>query len=136
MNSLIASSLANPVYGEDPIVMMKAVKNETEQEGFRIAHHKDAAAVIRFWKWLEETLPETQVTEVSAADKLHDFRAEQPGFWMNHLQRFLLMERMQPCRIIIQILNIQLFLNLKDCIWWIREDIIRKEQPTLPGHLS
>ena len=80
VNSLIASSLANPVYGEDPIVMMKAVKNETEQEGFRIAHHKDAAAVIRFWKWLEETLPETQVTEVSAADKLHDFRAEQPGF--------------------------------------------------------
>lgn len=80
INSLIASSVNTPVYGEDPIVLMKAVKNQTEQEGFRKAHHKDAAAVIRFWKWLEENLPVTEITEVSAADKLHEFRAEQPDF--------------------------------------------------------
>lgn len=80
INSRIASGISHPVYGEDPIVLMKAVKNEIEQEGFRKAHHKDAAAVIRFWKWLEETMPKEEVTEISAAEKLHEFRAEQPEF--------------------------------------------------------
>lgn len=36
MNSLIASSLANPVYGEDPIVMMKAVKMKLSRKGFAL----------------------------------------------------------------------------------------------------
>lgn len=80
INSRIASLVKEPVWGDDPVILMKAAKNETEQEGFRKAHHKDAAAVIRFWHWLENEMKQAEVTEISALEKLHEFRAEQPGF--------------------------------------------------------
>ncbi|MCF0260047.1 MAG: aminopeptidase P family protein [Erysipelotrichaceae bacterium] len=80
VNSSLGLKVKEPVFGEDPAVLMKAVKNPVEMEGARQAHIKDGAAVVRFWKWLEENVPAGNVTEISASGKLHEFRQEQPKF--------------------------------------------------------
>ena len=63
------------VRGTSPVPLMKAVKTEAEQEGFRKAMVRDGIAMVRFLKWLEEN---PQQTEVSVADKLETLRSEQP----------------------------------------------------------
>ncbi len=88
-----------------PVVLMKAIKNPVEMAGndrndrfvfflqfhqvilcFRLkgmenAHIKDAAALCCFFAWLEkEVESQRTVTEISAANKLAGFRAEQADF--------------------------------------------------------
>ncbi|MCM8872802.1 MAG: aminopeptidase P family protein [Paludibacteraceae bacterium] len=66
---------------QSPVNRMKAVKNETQIAGTRLAMEKDGTALVRFWMWLENALATgDKVTEISAAEKLHDFRAELPEF--------------------------------------------------------
>ena len=65
---------------ENPTVLMKAKKNAVEMANTREAHKKDAAAMIRFIRWLKETVGKEPVTEISAADYLAARRAEQEGF--------------------------------------------------------
>lgn len=81
VNSRIGRSVKEPLWMTDPIQKMKAVKNPVEVEGARKAHEKDGAAVVRFWKWLEEQMAAgNPVTEISAADRLQKFRADQPDY--------------------------------------------------------
>lgn len=81
VNSRIGRSIKEPVFADDPIQMMKAVKNPVEVAGAFAAHEKDGAAVVRFWKWLEEAMKDGKpVTEISAAEQLQKFRAEQPDY--------------------------------------------------------
>lgn len=62
------------ILASSPIVMMKVVKNEVEANGLREAHVKDGIALCRFFQWLEENVEVLNVTEISAAEKLKDFR--------------------------------------------------------------
>ena len=62
--------------GEDPCILPKAIKNETEIEGARAAHLRDGAAMVRFLAWLDENAPRGGVDEVGAAMKLEAMRAE------------------------------------------------------------
>lgn len=81
INSRIAGNVKDPLYGLDPIVLLKAVKNPVEVEGFYEAHRRDAAAVIQFWHWLEDQLAAgNTVTEISAADQLQKFRSMQDEY--------------------------------------------------------
>jgi Xaa-Pro aminopeptidase len=64
----------------NPTTFFKAVKNETEIENTRQTMVKDGVALTRFFKWLEENLGKETITEISVADKVRDFRAEQEGF--------------------------------------------------------
>lgn len=58
-----------------PIALMKAIKNPVEVQGMKNAHVRDAAAVCCFFGWLQNALKNGEVvTEVSAADKLEEFR--------------------------------------------------------------
>ena len=41
----------------DPVVLAKAIKNPAEAAGHRAASVRDGAALTRFLKWCEETLP-------------------------------------------------------------------------------
>jgi len=59
-----------------PIKMFKATKNKTEINGFRNAHIRDGAAMVKFLCWLEKSVKKSNVTEVSAAEKAAAFRAE------------------------------------------------------------
>lgn len=64
----------------NPTVLMRAMKNETELANTRAAHRKDAAAMIRFLRWLKTNAGKVPMTEISAADYLAARRAEQEGF--------------------------------------------------------
>lgn len=57
----------------DPCELAKAKKDLTEQKGMRQCHIRDALAIIRFWKWLEE---QESVTEIQAQDQLGIFRSQ------------------------------------------------------------
>ena len=60
-----------------PVTKFKAVKNEAELDGFRSCHVRDGVAMVKFLHWLEGAVTAGGVTEMSAADKLEDFRKEQ-----------------------------------------------------------
>ena len=66
---------------QNPTILMKAVKNSSEIEGMREAHIKDGVAVARFMHWLKTNIGRLPITEMSAADRLEEFRKEQPGFF-------------------------------------------------------
>ncbi|KAF9003307.1 Creatinase/aminopeptidase [Cyathus striatus] len=64
-----------------PLADLKAIKNETELEGFRQSHIRDGVALARYFAWLEEQLEKGVVLdEVQGADKLEEFRSELPLF--------------------------------------------------------
>ena len=60
---------------ESPIPLLKAVKNATELEGFRLACRKDGVALSKFYYWLENRLLQQPVTELEAAEQLARFRS-------------------------------------------------------------
>lgn len=71
----------NIVCGTSPVELEKSLKNKVEQEGFKQAYIRDGIAQTRFFHWLEDAMAAgTTLTECDVADKLHEFRAEQPGF--------------------------------------------------------
>lgn len=63
-----------------PIALMKAVKNATEIAGMRDAHVKDAISLCEFFAWLEKEVPEGNVTEIKASDKLEEIKRAQENF--------------------------------------------------------
>ena len=64
----------------NPVILMKAVKSEEEQNGMRWAHIKDGVACVKFTHWLKKNVGRERITELSASEKLLSFRAEQDGF--------------------------------------------------------
>jgi Xaa-Pro aminopeptidase len=65
---------ANIAEAADPVALPRACKNETEQAGARAAHIRDGVAMVRFLAWFAKAAPAGQETEISAAEKLLDFR--------------------------------------------------------------
>lgn len=65
---------------ENPTLLFKACKNPTEVENMRKAHIKDGVALCKFLCWLDKAVPEGNVTELSAAEKLEEFRCEQENY--------------------------------------------------------
>lgn len=65
---------------ENPVILMKAVKNETEIENIRLAHLKDGIACTKFIYWLKQNAGRIRITERLAAQKLECLRAEQAHY--------------------------------------------------------
>ena len=64
-----------------PVKLEKALKNETEIQGFREAYRKDGIVQTRFFRWLEGALAEGErITEIDAANKLISLRKEMEGY--------------------------------------------------------
>ena len=76
----LSSQYADTIIAPSPVALMKAVKNETEQAGFRKAMERDGVAMVKFLRWLKEAVPAGQETEWSIDEKLYEFRAEQADF--------------------------------------------------------
>ncbi|MCB2059188.1 MAG: aminopeptidase P family protein [Novosphingobium sp.] len=74
--SILDDAGADIVEERDPTVLPKAQKNPVEQAGHRAAQAQDGAAMVRFLHWLSVEAPKGHVTEMSAAERLHDFRHE------------------------------------------------------------
>ena len=60
----------------DPVVLAKAIKNETEISGHKAAQKRDGAALSRYLHWLSVEAPKGGLTEMSASDRLRDFRED------------------------------------------------------------
>lgn len=63
------------LFKKSPVTLFKACKNETELAGFKACHVRDGVAMVKFLHWLNEAVPKGGVTEISASDKLTEFRA-------------------------------------------------------------
>lgn len=66
--------------GMNLTTLPKAMKNTVEVENIRLAHIKDGVAVCRFLCWLKNHFGKEEMSEISVADKLFSFRAEQDTF--------------------------------------------------------
>jgi Xaa-Pro aminopeptidase len=64
----------------NPSTSLKAIKNAVELAHIRETMVNDGVAMTKFFKWLEESLGKEELSEISIAEKLRGFRAEQPGF--------------------------------------------------------
>ena len=62
------------VEARDPCILAKAVKNPTEIAGTVAAHRRDGAALTRFLHWFDGEAIKGELTEMSAATKLRQFR--------------------------------------------------------------
>jgi Xaa-Pro aminopeptidase len=76
--TLFKSAKREVVRATSPVPLMKAVKHQAEQEGFRRAMVRDGVAMVKFLKWLDES--DEPKTEVSIDRKLISLRAEQPRY--------------------------------------------------------
>ncbi|WP_438992719.1 aminopeptidase P family protein [Pseudemcibacter sp.] len=65
---------------EDPCQLDKACKNQVELDGTRAAHVRDAAAVCRFLRWLDENGVSGKYDELDAVKKLYEYREVVPLF--------------------------------------------------------
>ena len=57
-----------------PTVLMKAVKNPVEVENEKKAHIKDGVAMCKFLHWLKTNVGKIEMTEISVAEKLEEYR--------------------------------------------------------------
>jgi len=64
----------------NPTTRFKAVKTDVEIAHIHETMVNDGVALTRFFKWLVAPLGPETITEVSLADRLRRFRAEQDGF--------------------------------------------------------
>lgn len=76
----ILSEKSELILMESPTELLKAIKNDTELSCSREAYLRDSAALCRFICWLKAHVGTEEITEISAADKLEEFRREVPGF--------------------------------------------------------
>ncbi|MBW6411097.1 aminopeptidase P family protein [Clostridium weizhouense] len=53
---------------------LKAIKNEIEIQNLKNCQIKDGVAMVKFLKWLKENVGNIEITELTAADKLLEFR--------------------------------------------------------------
>ena len=77
-------STVNPsvkiIRAASPVCYLKAIKNETEIQGFHHAMLRDGVAMVRFIIWLKEAVKSGKETEVTIDEKLYSLRAAHPYF--------------------------------------------------------
>ncbi|MNM59268.1 putative peptidase [compost metagenome] len=59
---------------------LKAIKNEVEIENLRNCQVSDGLAMVKFIKWLKESVTSEKITEISAQQMLESFRRQQDLF--------------------------------------------------------
>jgi Xaa-Pro aminopeptidase len=82
-NNLIYDSLSagnEIIETSSPVSLLKAIKNNTELNGFREAMKKDGVALVEFLFWLKSNIGKTVITEFEIGRKLAEFRSKQSNF--------------------------------------------------------
>ncbi len=59
---------------------LKAIKNDAEIENLIKCQIRDGVAMVNFLYWLENSLDNEKITEISASDKLTQFRSQQENY--------------------------------------------------------
>lgn len=79
MGKTANAAARNIARGQDPCLLPKAIKNDTEIAGCREAHLRDGRAMVRFLAWLDAAAADLKASgldEISAAQKLEAFRQD------------------------------------------------------------
>ncbi len=76
IHQVLLEASATLILGEDPIALLKAVKNETEIRGAREAHLRDGIALARFLAWLDGTQTRNDLFEIEIVEALETFRRD------------------------------------------------------------
>jgi Xaa-Pro aminopeptidase len=76
LSRLISAAGGKPVRGNDPVSLLKAVKNATEIAGTKTAHRRDAVALTRFLAWIDREAPSGALTEIDTVEALETFRRD------------------------------------------------------------
>lgn len=63
-----------------PTELLKSIKNQVELKHMEDIFLKDSVAVTKFIYWLKTNIGKMEITEVTAADKLEEFRRQIPEF--------------------------------------------------------
>lgn len=77
---VISNVNAEPVFGDNPAMLLKSVKNETEVNNLRNVHVDDGAAVTKFIFWLKKNVAKGDITEADAASYLDELRSQIDDF--------------------------------------------------------
>lgn len=83
VNYALLSSIpadAELIEKSNPTTAVKAVKNPTEVENEKLAHIRDGAALTHFMKWIKDHVGKEEITEISASQRLEQFRQEQEDY--------------------------------------------------------
>ena len=81
MNYALYKNIPCPIVeAANPTILMKAMKNPVELENIREAHIQDGIAITKFMHWVKTRYDKEDITELSSAAKLTEFRAERPGY--------------------------------------------------------
>jgi len=70
----LANAGATVIEARDPAVLPKAIKNPIEIAGHKAAQLRDGAALTRFLHWLAVEAQDGRIDELTASDRLHEFR--------------------------------------------------------------
>ena len=76
LSRLITASGGKPARGNDPVALLKAMKNPVEIKGTQTAHRRDAVALARFLAWIDREAPKGGLTEIDAVEALETFRRD------------------------------------------------------------
>ena len=66
---------------QDPIYFLKSLKNKTEIKNSIKSHIYDGAALTKFIFWLKDSFKKKKITEISAQNKLLEFRKKNKSFY-------------------------------------------------------
>ena len=64
----------------DPIYFLKAIKGRQEIENIKKAHIYDGVALTKYLFWLKKNFYKKKITEISASQKLFEFRKKNKNF--------------------------------------------------------
>jgi Xaa-Pro aminopeptidase len=76
LSRLIGNAGGKAMRGNDPVSLLKAVKNSTEIAGTRSAHRRDAVALAHFLAWIDREAPSGVLTEIDTVEALETFRRD------------------------------------------------------------
>ena len=68
------------INGKNPTELLKATKNPIELTHMAQVYLQDSVALTRFIYWLKQNIGKTRITELSAAERLENFRKEISGY--------------------------------------------------------
>lgn len=85
--SQLSTSLQNAMASElvvvedsNPVALIKSMKSEEELANMRNSQVRDGVAMVKFIKWLEEAVRAGEASEITAEEKLREFRSQQDMF--------------------------------------------------------
>ncbi|MGE7694330.1 aminopeptidase P family protein [Lysinibacillus sp. NPDC094177] len=75
------NSNTKKIESPDITTNLKAIKNEVEIKNLKWCEIKDGLAMVKFIKWLKNFVDKEEITEITAEEKLEDFRMGQEGYF-------------------------------------------------------